>query len=72
MREDVIVHTELPTSPAILCIELGGKPKWLPLSFGFHDKMLTGPIYSCDNHGSPEQGFFFWGGGGGEDERVEK
>ena len=29
-----IVHTKLPPSPAILWIELGGKPKWLPINFG--------------------------------------
>ena len=28
----VIVHTILPPSPVILWIELGGKPKWLPLN----------------------------------------
>ena len=33
----VIVHTVLPPSPVILRIELGGKPKWLPLNFGYHD-----------------------------------
>ena len=29
------------TVPIILCIELGGKPKWLPLNFGYHDVMHT-------------------------------
>ena len=27
-----IVHTNLPRSPVMLLIELGGKPKWLPLN----------------------------------------
>ena len=30
---------ELPPSAVILWIELGGKPKWLPLIFGYHDVM---------------------------------
>ena len=42
--EYVIVHTILPPSPVILWIELGGKPKWLPLNFGYHDVMCTAPI----------------------------
>ena len=40
----VILHTILPPSPVILWISLGGKPKWLPLNFGYHDVMRTGPI----------------------------
>ena len=40
----VIVNTKLPPSPVILWIELGGKPKWLPLNFGYHDVMHTGSI----------------------------
>ena len=31
-------------SPVILWISLGGKPKWLPLKFGYHDVMRTSPI----------------------------
>ena len=31
----VIVHTILPPSPVILWIELGDKPKWLPLNLGY-------------------------------------
>ena len=31
-------------SPVILWISLGGKPKWLPLKFGYHDVMHTSPI----------------------------
>ena len=27
----IIIHTILPPSPVILCIQLSGKPKWLPL-----------------------------------------
>ena len=33
---------EFATSPVLLCIELGGKPKWLPLIFGYHAKRHTG------------------------------
>ena len=40
----VIVHTILGGSPVILWISLGGKPKWLPLKFGYHDVMRTIPI----------------------------
>ena len=42
--EYVIVHMILGGSPVILWISLGGKPKWLPLKFGYHDVMRTGPI----------------------------
>ena len=31
-------------SPVILWIQLGGKPKWLPLKFGYHDVMRTSSI----------------------------
>ena len=34
--EYVILHMILPPSQVILWIELGGKPKWLPLKFGHH------------------------------------
>ena len=47
LGEYVIVHTILPPSPVILQIELGGKPKWLPLHFGYHDVMRTSPIKFC-------------------------
>ena len=40
----VIVHTILPPSPVVLWIDLGGKPKWLPLNFGYHDVMRTALI----------------------------
>ena len=40
----VIVYGKLPPSPVILWILLGGKPKWLPLNFGFNDVMRTAPI----------------------------
>ena len=39
--EYVMVHTILGGSPVILWISLGGKPKWLPLKFGYHDVMRT-------------------------------
>ena len=42
--EYVIVHTIWGGSPVILWISLGGKPKWLPLKFGYHDVMRTSPI----------------------------
>ena len=41
----VIIHTNLLPSPVILWIELGGKPKWLPMDFEYHDVMHTAPIY---------------------------
>ena len=40
----VIVHTIWGGSPVILWISLGGKPKWLPLKFGYHDVMRTSPL----------------------------
>ena len=43
--EYVIVHTILGGSPVILWISLGGKPKWLPLIFGYHDVLRTSPIW---------------------------
>ena len=30
------------TQPSHLCIELGGKPKWLPWNFGYHDVIRIG------------------------------
>ena len=42
--EYVIVHTILGGNPVILWISLGGKPKWLPLKFGYHDVIRTSPI----------------------------
>ena len=41
--EYVTVHTILGGSPVILWISLGGKPKWLPLKFGYHDVLHTSP-----------------------------
>ena len=35
---------EIATQPVILWILLGGKPKRLPLNFGFNDVMRTAPI----------------------------
>ena len=34
----------LDGSPVILWISLGGKPKWLPLKYGYHDVMRRSPI----------------------------
>ena len=42
--EYIIAHTNVPPNPVILWIELGGKPKWLPLIFGYHDVMHTGTV----------------------------
>ena len=47
VREYVIFHTIWGGSPVILWISLGGKPKWLPLKFGYHDVMRTSPISLC-------------------------
>ena len=33
------IHTSLPPSPVIPWIELGGKPKWLPINSGYGDVM---------------------------------
>ena len=38
------LHPFATASPVILWIELGGKPKWLPLDIGYNDEMRTGPI----------------------------
>ena len=57
LREYVGIHTILPLSPVNLWKELDGKPKWLPLDFGYHDVMRTSPIAttcmnrSFRNHG---------------------
>ena len=50
MHQYVIAHTKLPPSPVILWIELDGKPKWLPLSFGYHDVMRTAPQVHPHGH----------------------
>ena len=48
----VTVYVKLPPSPVILWIELGGKPKWHPLHFGYvyvyHDIMRKAPIVPLD------------------------
>ena len=44
--EYVIVHTNLGGSPVILWISLGGKPKWHPLKFGYHDVIRARKIFS--------------------------
>ena len=36
---------DFATQPVIFWILLGGKPKWLPLNFGFNDVMRTAPIH---------------------------
>ena len=41
---EYMVHTILAGSAVILWISPGGKPKWLPLKFGYHDVMRTSPI----------------------------
>ena len=41
MCAHIIVHTILPPSQVILWMETCGKPKWLPLDFGYHDVMRT-------------------------------
>ena len=41
-------------SPVILWISLGGKPKWLPLKFGYHDVMRTSPLQALLAF------FYFW------------
>ena len=48
--EYVMVHTILGGSPAILWISLGGKPKWLPLKFGYYDVIRTSPIFKTPNY----------------------
>ena len=45
--EYVIVHTIWGGSPVILWVWLCGKPKWLPLKFGYHDVMHTSSHYTC-------------------------
>ena len=42
--EYVIVRTSLGGSPISQWISLGGKPKWLPLKFWYHDVMSTSSI----------------------------
>ena len=47
--ENVIGHTILGGSPVIPWISLGGKPKWLPLKFGYHDVMRKSPILKTNS-----------------------
>ena len=61
----VIVHIILPHSPVIWWIELGGKSKWLPLNFGYHDVMRTAPSTREKEERERERG-----GGGGEGVRL--
>ena len=50
---------DFATQPVIFWIPLGGKPKWLPLNFGFNDVMRTAPIghimVNMQGNGSPEK-----------------
>ena len=39
---------KIATQPVILWILLGGKPKWLPLNFGFNDVVHMAPLASCN------------------------
>ena len=39
-----ILHTVCAIQSVILWIELGGKPKWLPLNFGYLEVMRTDPV----------------------------
>ena len=39
-----LVHTKWPPSPVILCVELGGKPKWLPWNFTNLNNVRTFPF----------------------------
>ena len=41
---------EFASQPVILWTLLGGKPKWLPLNFGFNNVMRTAPIYIYKKH----------------------
>ena len=45
-----ISHSSHHFGPVILWISLGGKPKWLPLKFGYHDVMRTSPIARGKRH----------------------
>ena len=47
---------EFATQPVILWILLGGKPKWLPLNFGFNDVMRTAPIVQKENRWTTDTG----------------
>ena len=46
-----IVYGKLSPQPVMLWIPLGGKPKWLPLNFGFNDVTAHGPHYNEVIHG---------------------
>ena len=43
---------EIATQPVNLWILLGGKPKWLPLNFGFNEKICTAPLHACTENGA--------------------
>ena len=48
--EYIIVHMNLPPSPVILWIELGGKPKWLPLIFWIPWRNTHSPHLPCKHN----------------------
>ena len=48
---------EFATQPINLMTELVGKPKWLPLNFGYHDVMRTAPV-DCNFCRVPYHPFF--------------
>ena len=47
--EYVIFHTIVRHGQNILWVDLGGKPKWLPLNSGYHDRMSTSSIIASLN-----------------------
>ena len=59
MAPVLISHSShvLGGSPVILWISLGGKPKWLPLKFGYHDVMRTSPFKHPDSSISQDSEF---------------
>ena len=56
----MLIHSyHFATQPVILWIELGAKPKWLPLNFRNHDVMRTAPIM-CTWQSSCRKGELTW------------
>ena len=68
--EYVIVHTILGGSSDILWISLGGKPKWLPLKFGYHDVMSTSPIVLEQQLKKPLLSLFYIDTGGAKNLKL--
>ena len=58
----IIVHSKMPSSQAILWIELGGNPKWLLLNFGYHDVTRAAPTTPSNNAWIPFNTKFANGG----------